>query len=116
MTSRVGIAIMVALLTVNCSLVRTIFRVLRSWPRMLAKGFQLPPIIHLLQFKEGTPRPLANCIALCKIWSGQCDASVGPGIGGAVTEELEIILNKVRLSLSSYLKSHVLSAHPLTAK
>lgn len=87
---------------------------------MLAKGFQLPPIIHLLQFKEGTPRPLANCIALCKIWSGQCDASVGPGIGGAVTEELEIILNKVRLPLfiipslaSSTLQS---PTRPLTAK
>ncbi|ETS78237.1 hypothetical protein PFICI_10299 [Pestalotiopsis fici W106-1] len=75
---------------------RTIFRVLRSWPRMLAKEFQLPPIIHPLQFKEGTPRPLANCIALCKIWSGQCDASVGPGIGGAVREELEVIFNKHR--------------------
>lgn len=62
---------------------------------MLAKEFQLPPIIHNLQLREGTPSPLANCIALCKIWSGQCDASVGPGVGGAVREELEIIFNKV---------------------
>ncbi|KAK6082880.1 C6 finger domain containing protein [Seiridium cupressi] len=75
---------------------RTTFRVLRSWPRMLAKGFQLPPIIHLLQFKDGTPRPLTNCIALCKMWSGQCDDSTRPMFEDAVRKEVDIILSKYR--------------------
>ncbi|KAH6647594.1 C6 finger domain-containing protein [Truncatella angustata] len=63
---------------------------------MLAKGFQLPPIIHFLQFKDGTPRPLANCITLCKMWSNQCDASTGPMVEDAVRKEVDIILSKYR--------------------
>ncbi|KAH8666355.1 hypothetical protein BX600DRAFT_270749 [Xylariales sp. PMI_506] len=72
---------------------RTIFRVLRSWPRMLAKGFQLPPIMHFSQFKSGTLRPLANCIALCKMWSGQCEGT-GPIVVDAVRKEMDNILCK----------------------
>ncbi|KAH9885512.1 hypothetical protein F4778DRAFT_505289 [Xylariomycetidae sp. FL2044] len=58
---------------------RSIFRLFRTWPGMLAKGFQLPPIMHSFQFlPDGTPpRPLANCIMLCKMWVG-----VGGGGGG----------------------------------
>ncbi|KAI0129492.1 hypothetical protein BJ170DRAFT_275965 [Xylariales sp. AK1849] len=74
---------------------RTVFRVLRSWPRMLAKGFQVPPMIHFLQFKDGPPRPMANCITLCNMWSGQCDSAAAI-VEDAVRKEVDIILGKYR--------------------
>ncbi|KKZ61439.1 hypothetical protein EMCG_03952 [[Emmonsia] crescens] len=49
-----------------------ILRVTRTWPRMMAKGNQLPPIIHPYQLSDGNiPTPLANCFALVKMWDGQ---------------------------------------------
>ncbi|KAI1502177.1 hypothetical protein F5X99DRAFT_380164 [Biscogniauxia marginata] len=72
---------------------QTVFRMFRSWPRMLAKGIQLPPIVHFLQFREGAPRPLANCITLCKMWAGQAEDSAQI-VEDAVRTEVESILAK----------------------
>lgn len=56
-----------------------ILRVLRSWPGMLAEGFQTPPLFHHSQlpvfwedasFSPATPQ-LANCITITKMWHGQ---------------------------------------------
>ncbi|KAL2813047.1 hypothetical protein BDW59DRAFT_35202 [Aspergillus cavernicola] len=54
-----------------------IFRVLRSWPRMLAEDFQTPPIIHHTQIADSMalPQTLANCITLVKMWHGQCQGA-----------------------------------------
>ncbi|KAF7893859.1 hypothetical protein EAF00_007373 [Botryotinia globosa] len=50
-----------------------IFRVFRTWPQMLAEGFQLPPIFHSTRFAQHDvlPRPLATCTTLVKMWHGQ---------------------------------------------
>ncbi|OJJ97799.1 hypothetical protein ASPACDRAFT_45097 [Aspergillus aculeatus ATCC 16872] len=51
-----------------------IFRVLRSWPKMLAGDFQTPPFIHHSYIADGMtlPQSLANCFTLVKMWHGQC--------------------------------------------
>lgn len=67
---------------------------------MLAKGFQLPPTVHFLQFQEGTPMPLANCITLCKMWSGQCDSDTAM-VENTVRKEIDNILSKVSFQLLS---------------
>ncbi|KAL3455189.1 hypothetical protein BJX64DRAFT_297910 [Aspergillus heterothallicus] len=54
-----------------------IFRVLRSWPRILAEEFQTPPLIHHTHVADGKrlPMPLANCFTLVKMWHGRCQGS-----------------------------------------
>ncbi|KAI8631367.1 hypothetical protein F5Y19DRAFT_28121 [Xylariaceae sp. FL1651] len=82
---------------------QTLFRAFRSWPRMLAKGIQLPPIIHFFQFRDdggevggvGTPQPLGRCITLCKMWAGQAENSEQI-VQNAVKNEVECILAKYR--------------------
>jgi hypothetical protein len=69
---------------------------------MLAKGIQLPPIIHSFQFRDGardvggvgTPKPLARCITLCKMWVGQAEDS-GQIVKDAVRGEVESLLSEV---------------------
>lgn len=71
---------------------------------MLAKGIQVPPIIHLSQFYydggKGTgcvleiPKHIARCITLCKMWAGQAEES-GQIVQDAVRREVECILTKV---------------------
>ncbi|KAI0875725.1 hypothetical protein GGS24DRAFT_275244 [Hypoxylon argillaceum] len=83
--------------------VQTLFRALRSWPRMLAKGIQLPPIIHLTQFYHDSggdnggdveiPKHIARCITLCKMWVGQAEDS-GQIVQDATRGELGSILAK----------------------
>ncbi|KAI0155331.1 hypothetical protein GGR57DRAFT_464845 [Xylariaceae sp. FL1272] len=81
----------------------TLFRAFRSWPRMLAKGIQLPPIIHFFQFGDGgdlwssdrAPQPLGKCITLCKMWVGQAEGS-GQIVQDAVRAEIENILSSYR--------------------
>ncbi|OGE53748.1 hypothetical protein PENARI_c007G09280 [Penicillium arizonense] len=54
-----------------------IFRVLKSWPKMLAEEFQLPPLFHSTHITQGKtlPLPLAKCITLTKMWHGQCEGA-----------------------------------------
>lgn len=54
-----------------------IFRVLRTWPKMLAEEFQAPPLFHATQLTPGTklPLPLATCITLTKMWNGTCEGA-----------------------------------------
>jgi hypothetical protein len=51
-----------------------IFRVLRSWPRMLAGEFQNPPAdpSHSDCRYKRLPMPLAKCFTLVKMWHGRC--------------------------------------------
>ncbi|KAF2972880.1 hypothetical protein GQX73_g749 [Xylaria multiplex] len=79
--------------------VQTLLRAFRSWPGMLAKGIQLPPIIHPFQFCDGggdetrMPRLIARCVTLCKLWVGQAEDS-GQIVECAVRGEAESILAK----------------------
>ncbi|KAG5294387.1 C6 finger domain-containing protein [Histoplasma ohiense] len=58
--------------------VQFILRVSLTWPRMMAKGTQLPPIIHPRQLSNGNiPLPLAHCFSLAKMWDGQCRGGAG---------------------------------------
>lgn len=54
-----------------------IFRVLRTWPKMLAEEFQAPPLFHATQLTPGMklPLPLATCITLTKMWNGTCEGA-----------------------------------------
>ncbi|KAK2760402.1 hypothetical protein FQN54_002472 [Arachnomyces sp. PD_36] len=73
-----------------------IFRVMRTWPRMLAEEFQLPPLIHPTQRSaKELPLPLANCITLTKMWGGQCEGSELM-VRNAVLKEVDDILDKFR--------------------
>jgi hypothetical protein len=71
-----------------------IFRVLRTWPQMLAEEFQLPPIFHSTHItpNEVMPAPLANCITLAKMWHGQC-AGAEEMVRKTILRELDSIVD-----------------------
>ncbi|KAL4733633.1 hypothetical protein BDV11DRAFT_213617 [Aspergillus similis] len=73
-----------------------IFRVLRSWPRMLAENFQTPPFIHHSHVADSKtlPQPLANCFTLVKMWHGQCQGAEDM-VHHLVVNELNSILTKL---------------------
>ncbi|KAI1737482.1 hypothetical protein F4680DRAFT_428763 [Xylaria scruposa] len=87
--------------------VQTLLRAFRSWPRMLAKGIQLPPNIHFFQFccdgkrdfggpiDAGIPKHISRCVTLCKMWVWQAEDS-GQIVQAAVRGEAENILAKYR--------------------
>ncbi|PSN61532.1 hypothetical protein BS50DRAFT_153238 [Corynespora cassiicola Philippines] len=50
--------------------------VMKTWPKMLAKGLQTPPMFHYSHtmpetMPENMRKPMANCVALAKMWVGQ---------------------------------------------
>lgn len=80
-----------------------IFRVFRTWPQMLAEGFQLPPIFHFTRFDQHDvlPRPLATCTTLVKMWHGQ---SVGAEeiVRKTIISELNLIVDQVSLDVRPF--------------
>lgn len=54
-----------------------LLRLFRTWPRMIVKGFQLPPIFHqsVTSSEKPLPQPLSNCFTLARMWDGQCEGS-----------------------------------------
>jgi hypothetical protein len=74
-----------------------IFRVLKSWPKMLAEEFQLPPLFHSTHITQGKtlPLPLAKCITLTKMWHGQCEGAEEM-VRKTILGELDNIVNQVR--------------------
>ncbi|KAJ5273169.1 hypothetical protein N7478_008294 [Penicillium angulare] len=72
-----------------------IFRVLRTWPQMLAEGFQDPPIFHSTQLSSQAklPRPLATCITLAKMWHGQCPGAEDM-VRATILQELDQVIKK----------------------
>jgi hypothetical protein len=73
-----------------------IFRVLKSWPKMLAEEFQLPPLFHSTQITPSRPLPvpLAKCITLTKMWHGQCEGAEQM-VRETILEELDSVVNQV---------------------
>lgn len=55
---------------------QTLLRVIKTWPRMLVKGFQVPPMLHSSHTHHETMlQPMANCITISKMWAGQSDGT-----------------------------------------
>ncbi|KAH8172141.1 Zn2/Cys6 DNA-binding protein [Sarocladium implicatum] len=52
-------------------------RTVRSWPRLMAMHgtMHLPPMMHRLQFVEGTPTALSNCLTLLDLWHNMNSAN-----------------------------------------
>lgn len=73
-----------------------IFRVLRTWPCMLAEEFQVPPLFHFTHFAqpESLPRSLATCISLAKMWNGHY-AGAQEMVRSTVLKELDLIVQSV---------------------
>lgn len=72
-----------------------ILRVLRTWPRMMAKGVQLPPMIHPTQSPSVTKSKwLSNCYTIVKMWFGQCPGT-SEIVQGTVKREMEEIMSTV---------------------
>ncbi|KLJ05494.1 hypothetical protein EMPG_11028 [Blastomyces silverae] len=72
---------------------QTLFRIAQTWPRMMAKDTQLPPIIHPKQVSDGNiPEPLANCFALVKMWHGQPNGGASI-VQQTVRREMQAISN-----------------------
>jgi hypothetical protein len=72
-----------------------LFRVLRTWPMMIARGIELPPIFHPSQMLlDPLPQPLAKCFALVKMWYEQSERS-SRLVGDAVRTEMQLIFDTV---------------------
>ncbi|KAF2108616.1 hypothetical protein BDV96DRAFT_255835 [Lophiotrema nucula] len=74
----------------------TLLRVMKTWPKALAKGFQAPPMLHFTHAHPDTAlRPMANCIALTKVWASQ---SVGASemVRQAIIQEMRGLFESYR--------------------
>lgn len=76
---------------------QTLLRVLRTWPCMLAKGFQFPPIFHhsIRDNECKVAQPLANCCTLTRMWYFQQEGTSAI-VQQTITRELKFILGHVR--------------------
>lgn len=73
-----------------------IFRIFRTWPQMLADGFQIPPIFHSTHLASQTklPQSLATCITLAKMWHGHCPGAEEV-VRVTIRKELDLVIDKV---------------------
>ncbi|RHZ59786.1 uncharacterized protein CDV56_102891 [Aspergillus thermomutatus] len=73
-----------------------LFRVLRTWPKMLAEEFQVPPLFHPTQITHDKqlPSALANCITLTKMWHGKREGAEEM-VRRTILSELESIVDPV---------------------
>lgn len=77
-----------------------LFRVFRTWPRMMAREMQLPPIVHLSHISgKSIPTALANCYALSKIWYASSEEQVEV-VQETILKEMQTLFKNVRLSLA----------------
>jgi hypothetical protein len=74
-----------------------ISRILRTYPRMMAGREQLPPFIHEAQISNGSiSTPLANCLALSRMWeSGNRGDSGKEIVESSIRREMEKLFNEV---------------------
>jgi len=81
-------------------------RVLRTYPKMMARNEQLPPIIHPMQVSTGDiSQPLANCFTLAKMWEGSAEPA-GELIEQTIKREMERLFNEVLTSIPSIKPNH----------
>lgn len=81
-----------------------LFRVLRTWPKMLAGEFQVPALFHPNQITHDKQLPpaLANCITLTKLWHGKREGAEEM-VRRTILGELESIVDPVSHWLPFYL-------------
>lgn len=74
-----------------------VIRVLKTWPRMMTKShaINLPPVIHMIQFKDCMPTPLANCYTLVKMWAGH-PAGSSELVQRTILTEIRRLVREVR--------------------
>jgi hypothetical protein len=92
-----------------------VIRVLRSWPRMMAENhsFQLPPMMHHLQFTNGLPVPLANCYTLVKMCLSYEEGS-RELVNDTIVQEVKRLLREVCLNFSCISRAENLYSIVLT--
>lgn len=72
----------------------TLLRVMKTWPKMLAKGFQTPPMIHFSHLDPDNLLPsLASCITVARMWVNQSEGA-SEIIRRTVIRELQVISNR----------------------
>ena len=70
-------------------------RVLRTYPRMMARSENVPPIIHPIQVSaEDMALPLANCFTLAKMWEGSARPA-GDLVDQTIKREMERLFSEV---------------------
>ncbi|KAG0649493.1 Ergochrome cluster transcriptional regulator [Hyphodiscus hymeniophilus] len=76
---------------------KTLLRLFRTWPRMIVKGFQLPPIFHpsMATSENALTQPLSNCFAIVRMWDGQSDGASGI-VMETVLKETKIIFTNIQ--------------------
>lgn len=72
-------------------------RILRTFPRMLGTCDRLPPFIHKSQISSTSPpKPLANCLALCRMWTSNSSmAAAGDFVKSSIKTEMKKLLEEV---------------------
>jgi hypothetical protein len=75
---------------------QVLLRLFRTWPRMIVKEFQLPPIFHHTAIPSQKPLPqlLSNCFTVAKMWDGQVEGSSGM-VQETVLKETKTIFSNV---------------------
>ncbi|KAF2268876.1 C6 finger domain-containing protein [Lojkania enalia] len=87
----------------------TLLRVMRTWPKTLAKGFQVPPMLHFTHTRPDTIlQPISSCIRLAKMWSDQSEGATEI-IRDIIIQEMRILFDKAR-AFRSLDERHLLSA------
>ncbi|RFU31161.1 hypothetical protein B7463_g5176, partial [Scytalidium lignicola] len=77
------------------STARYIYRVLKTYPKMMLQPGGLPPIIHPLQVSEQeSAAPLANCLSLVRLWEGRAAGSE------------DIIIKTIRKEMENLYQEH----------
>lgn len=77
-------------------------RILKTYPRYMLRDGLPPPIIHHVQVMENkTPRALANCYSLVRMWEQAVPGSEEI-VMNTVAREMERLASEVRISLSAH--------------
>jgi hypothetical protein len=73
-----------------------LFRVIRTWPKTLAKEVQAPPMFHPFNTEPSTMLwPMVKCVAVAKLWAGQPKGTADI-VRQAVLQEMRLLLGQVR--------------------
>ncbi|KAF2001378.1 hypothetical protein P154DRAFT_168870 [Amniculicola lignicola CBS 123094] len=74
----------------------TLLRVMKTWPKMLAKEFQTPPMLHFSHTDLDTRlQPIANCITIAKMWTGQ-SGGTSDVVRQTVIQEMRVLFEQYR--------------------
>ncbi|KAH7064421.1 hypothetical protein BKA63DRAFT_173219 [Paraphoma chrysanthemicola] len=85
---------------------QTLLRVMKTWPRTLAKGFQSPPIVHASQTNpQNILQPMLVCTTIAKAWSSQ-----SPQDTDSVRESIVLEMRLLFSTYRSYDERNLLSA------